>query len=332
MNTNKNFKQLSQSDNFNNTSFEDMPFLHDTPFYQEKEEKTYQQGDDFRPTFYNPFEIKHRRRTSRAQFKVLEKTFLENPKPNAAIRRWLAQKLVMTPRGVQVWFQNRRAKEKTVNSKKSPTEVHPTVIPNNAPSESTLELDRPTISEPLVKQSSTNSFDFMNQSPATMISSPVHSACTCNDCHLFGATPMTRTGSYPDEEELLMTPVTPFVDTSGLQQNAFYDYPVFMNKKFYDQDLNQQWPVMEQNKPNFTLLQQELVRRNMYNDAMFDESRRYSQPMVPTEDTFLQSNEVFRRLSEPIFDQGEMNFNYTQQPIFDAHFDLLPNRGTHRYM
>ncbi|KAF1802026.1 homeobox domain-containing protein, partial [Mucor lusitanicus] len=55
---------------------------------------------------------KHRRRTSRAQFKVLEKTFLENPKPNAAVRRWLAQKLVMTPRGVQVWFQNRRAKEK----------------------------------------------------------------------------------------------------------------------------------------------------------------------------------------------------------------------------
>ncbi|KAI8891124.1 Homeodomain-like protein, partial [Backusella circina FSU 941] len=67
---------------------------------------------DFRPTFYNPFEIKHRRRTSRAQFKVLERTFSENPKPNAAIRRWLAQKLSMTPRGVQVWFQNRRAKAK----------------------------------------------------------------------------------------------------------------------------------------------------------------------------------------------------------------------------
>ncbi|KAG2174975.1 hypothetical protein INT43_006037 [Umbelopsis isabellina] len=67
---------------------------------------------DFKPTFYNPFEVKHRRRTTRAQFKVLEKTFQENPKPSATIRRLLAQRLNMTPRGVQVWFQNRRAKAK----------------------------------------------------------------------------------------------------------------------------------------------------------------------------------------------------------------------------
>ncbi|KAJ2961708.1 hypothetical protein NQZ79_g3056 [Umbelopsis isabellina] len=69
-------------------------------------------SQDFKPTFYNPFEVKHRRRTTRAQFKVLEKTFQENPKPSATIRRLLAQRLNMTPRGVQVWFQNRRAKAK----------------------------------------------------------------------------------------------------------------------------------------------------------------------------------------------------------------------------
>jgi hypothetical protein len=69
-------------------------------------------GHDFKPTFYDPFEVKHRRRTTRAQFKVLEKTFQENPKPSATIRRMLAQRLNMTPRGVQVWFQNRRAKAK----------------------------------------------------------------------------------------------------------------------------------------------------------------------------------------------------------------------------
>lgn len=72
---------------------------------------TYPEGD-FRPTFYNPFEIKHRRRTSRSQLKVLEKSFSENPKPNATVRRILAQQLGMTPRGVQIWFQNRRAKAK----------------------------------------------------------------------------------------------------------------------------------------------------------------------------------------------------------------------------
>lgn len=74
---------------------------------------------DFRPTFYNPFEIKHRRRTSRAQLKVLEKAYTENPKPSASIRRILAQKLEMTPRGVQIWFQNRRAKAKLLRRKSS---------------------------------------------------------------------------------------------------------------------------------------------------------------------------------------------------------------------
>jgi hypothetical protein len=90
-------------------------------YYQHNNEEEYLFGypqqpmdgnGDFRPTFYNPFEIKHRRRTSRAQLKVLEKSFSENPKPNATVRRILAQKLDMTPRGVQIWFQNRRAKAK----------------------------------------------------------------------------------------------------------------------------------------------------------------------------------------------------------------------------
>ncbi|KAI8054145.1 homeobox domain-containing protein, partial [Gilbertella persicaria] len=55
---------------------------------------------------------KHRRRTSRTQFKTLEKAFVENPKPNGKQRQKLAENLSMSPRGVQVWFQNRRAKAK----------------------------------------------------------------------------------------------------------------------------------------------------------------------------------------------------------------------------
>lgn len=72
---------------------------------------------DYRPTYYNPFEIKHRRRTTKQQFRLLEQTFLENPKPSATVRRNLAQKLGMTPRAVQVWFQNRRAKVKAMEGK-----------------------------------------------------------------------------------------------------------------------------------------------------------------------------------------------------------------------
>ncbi|KAG2224757.1 hypothetical protein INT45_005281 [Circinella minor] len=67
---------------------------------------------EFKATFYNPFETKHRRRTSKQQFKILEAAFEENPKPSAAKRQALAEELEMTPRGVQIWFQNRRAKAK----------------------------------------------------------------------------------------------------------------------------------------------------------------------------------------------------------------------------
>ncbi|KAG1077479.1 hypothetical protein G6F42_024815 [Rhizopus arrhizus] len=92
---------------------------HAYPYQQQQQQHPHNMdaNGDFRPSFYNPFEIKHRRRTSRAQLKVLEKSFLENPKPNATVRRILAQKLDMTPRGVQIWFQNRRAKAKLLRRK-----------------------------------------------------------------------------------------------------------------------------------------------------------------------------------------------------------------------
>lgn len=51
--------------------------------------------------------IKHRRRTSPEQLKVLEHWFEINSKPDNALREWLASELGMTKRNVQVWFQNR---------------------------------------------------------------------------------------------------------------------------------------------------------------------------------------------------------------------------------
>nr|AUF42085.1 putative homeodomain protein [Volvariella volvacea] len=61
---------------------------------------------------YTPNEVKHRRRTTSSQLKVLESVFKRDTKPNAALRGQLAAQLDMTARGVQIWFQNRRAKEK----------------------------------------------------------------------------------------------------------------------------------------------------------------------------------------------------------------------------
>ncbi|GJN91241.1 hypothetical protein Rhopal_004259-T1 [Rhodotorula paludigena] len=75
-------------------------------------------GDrDFSQSFYDPFRVKHRRRTSPPQLKVLEHHFERNPKPDVGLRKSLAEQLDMTPREVQVWFQNRRAKVKKLKER-----------------------------------------------------------------------------------------------------------------------------------------------------------------------------------------------------------------------
>lgn len=60
---------------------------------------------DFRTFYpYNPSEVKHRKRTTRTQLKVLEETFKHETKPNNVHRKTLAAQLGMTPCGVQVPF------------------------------------------------------------------------------------------------------------------------------------------------------------------------------------------------------------------------------------
>jgi hypothetical protein len=51
---------------------------------------------------YQPNEVKHRKRTTRPQLKVLEDVYTRDKKPNAGLRKKLADELGMTPRGVQV--------------------------------------------------------------------------------------------------------------------------------------------------------------------------------------------------------------------------------------
>lgn len=63
------------------------------------------QVGDFSQTFYDPFRIKHRRRTSPPQLRVLEYHFDRNPKPDVSLRRALSEQLDMTPREVQVWVR-----------------------------------------------------------------------------------------------------------------------------------------------------------------------------------------------------------------------------------
>ncbi|KAJ1721661.1 hypothetical protein LPJ53_003850 [Coemansia erecta] len=76
---------------------------------------------DLKQNFYNPYHVKHRRRTTKEQLELLEGTFKNTPKPSSDIRKALAQKLGMTAREVQIWFQNRRAKQKNLMMRASST-------------------------------------------------------------------------------------------------------------------------------------------------------------------------------------------------------------------
>ncbi|TPX71976.1 hypothetical protein CcCBS67573_g06017 [Chytriomyces confervae] len=51
-----------------------------------------------------------RKRASVAQISALDEAFSMNPNPDSATRKLLAVKCGMTPRSVQIWFQNRRAR------------------------------------------------------------------------------------------------------------------------------------------------------------------------------------------------------------------------------
>lgn len=85
---------------------------------------SYQNGSsgELRNQYYDPFFVKHRKRTTKTQLKVLEQTFETNIRPDANMRKKLGEQLGMTPRSVQVWFQNRRAKIKKLTQKKGTQE------------------------------------------------------------------------------------------------------------------------------------------------------------------------------------------------------------------
>ncbi|KAJ2741193.1 hypothetical protein GGI20_005357 [Coemansia sp. BCRC 34301] len=71
-------------------------------------------GEQLKQSFYNPYHVKHRRRTTKEQLSLLEGTFEHTPKPSSELRKSLAGTLCMTAREVQIWFQNRRAKQKNI--------------------------------------------------------------------------------------------------------------------------------------------------------------------------------------------------------------------------
>ncbi|KAJ1966474.1 hypothetical protein GGI12_000049 [Dipsacomyces acuminosporus] len=69
-----------------------------------------------------------RARATSEQVTVLESVFLVNRSPASRLREDLAARLGMAPRQVQVWFQNRRAKEKTQQRNPRGLQQHPAML------------------------------------------------------------------------------------------------------------------------------------------------------------------------------------------------------------
>jgi hypothetical protein len=133
---------------------------------------------------YTPNEVKHRKRTSRAQLKVLEDHFRRDTKPNASLRKSLADQLDMSVRGVQVWFQNRRAKEKALASKALSSRHPPPIASHPSPDDDDDQPDSPPLphSPSESHQSSSSAsipieppIDSSNSSPASSSLPPIQS-------------------------------------------------------------------------------------------------------------------------------------------------------------
>lgn len=98
----------------------------------------------------NNFNKKKRKRTAPEQLKVLEDIFNAHQHPNLSLRNQLAHQLGMTPRSVQIWFQNRRAKARNMefNTSAGPTPSSLSIHSSPPSPPSTSPLD-PTASSSL---------------------------------------------------------------------------------------------------------------------------------------------------------------------------------------
>lgn len=69
--------------------------------------------------------VKRRRRLTQEETRILNNVFETTTKPNSQVRKRLAQQLGMTPRAVQIWFQNRRAKQKRDSTESANADTPP---------------------------------------------------------------------------------------------------------------------------------------------------------------------------------------------------------------
>lgn len=100
-------------------------------------------------TFMKPHHRTKRQRSSPAQLDVLEEQFLLNPMPSHLTRLELAVRLSMTPRRIQVWFQNKRAKVRRAIRNGEDVSI---LVPQSESDDSDNEAEKTTPVEPSGEQ------------------------------------------------------------------------------------------------------------------------------------------------------------------------------------
>eukprot|EP01096_Ripella_sp_DP13-Kostka_P013582 TRINITY_DN591_c0_g1_i1.p1 TRINITY_DN591_c0_g1~~TRINITY_DN591_c0_g1_i1.p1 ORF type:complete len:746 (-),score=314.90 TRINITY_DN591_c0_g1_i1:210-2447(-) len=166
-----------------------------TPVSQQKDARPPQRlvyDPDFRPY---PLKPRKRKKTTTEQFRVLEEVFSRTPHITTAERDALSSQLSMSGRQLQIWFQNRRAKEKMLLQKKQKDEGEGTTSTstnNNNASQSTVAAFNSASASSVGLATSSSSIPisggYSSQSPvsSSSSSSPDFSAAqqtTCPTAH-----------------------------------------------------------------------------------------------------------------------------------------------------
>ncbi|OAD73466.1 Homeodomain-like DNA binding domain-containing transcription factor [Phycomyces blakesleeanus NRRL 1555(-)] len=118
-------------------------------------------------------EIKHRHRFSTSELELLEELYRRHPRPSSSEKKAMAAKLDTTPGRVQVWLQNRRAKERKAQSSqehgRSPK--RDSGYPHVLPVRTTLATNDPDL-----LYSNTSTVPLSHQSPTVTVDSSKHTA------------------------------------------------------------------------------------------------------------------------------------------------------------
>ena len=170
------------------------------------------------PAFYNyrPNEVKHRKRTTRAQTKILEEQFKSTDKPDAATRAELSIRLGMTPREVQVWFQNRRAKEKKLRAQTlaalNQENEQPSTPENEASSRAIspsvptdTDISRALTQSPLMADSASRSSDDLS---------------SLSTVELMSVQPAPTVPVIPTLPRVVSVPAIPLINMAGVSQSS----------------------------------------------------------------------------------------------------------------